>query len=82
MPEDRRSLNSFERHAQTGLTLVLVALLVWVGSTTQTTQIKLAELAVEVNNLKDAVRTPDSRVNDLTHRIETIEKHIHPDWDD
>ena len=76
MTEDRRSLNSFERHAQTGLTLVLVALLVWVGSTTQTTQIKLAELAVEVKNLKDVFRTPNSRMNDLTSRIELIEKHV------
>ena len=76
MPEDRRSATAFERHAQTGLTVVLVALLVWVGSTTQTTQIKLAELAVEVKNLKDVVRTPNARMNDLTSRIELIEKHV------
>lgn len=76
MPEDRRSATAFERHAQTGLTVVLVALLVWVGSTTQTTQIKLAELAIEVKNLKDVVRTPNARVDDLTDRMELIEEHV------
>jgi hypothetical protein len=76
MAEDRRTGTAFERHAQTGLTLVLVGLLMWIGSTTQKTQIKLAELSIEVQNLKHVIRAPQARVNDLTRRIEIIEEHV------
>ncbi len=70
---DRRRSNAFERHAQTALTLIMVALILWVGSATQATQIKVAELTVQVNNLQSVINAPEARVNDLTRRIEVLE---------
>ena len=57
--------NSFERHAQTALVLVLVALLIWVGGTTQKTSVAMAELKAEVGFLRAAMAQP----------------HLHPDMD-
>ena len=82
MPEDRRKGTAFERHSQTGLTLLGVALLVWVGSTTQSTQIKLAELAVEVNNMKDIVRAPQANLDNLTARVKALETRCEREFDD
>ena len=70
---ERRRASAFERHAQTGLTLVVAALILWFGSATQKTEVKVAELTIEINNLKNVIRTPEARVNDLTRRIETLE---------
>ena len=72
--EERRRGNAFERHDQTGLTLVVAALIVWVGSATQKTQIKVAELTVQVNHLKNVIRQPEARVNDLSRRIDSLER--------
>lgn len=47
--------NAMERHAQSALVLLVVALLVWVGSTTNTTAIAVAEMKVEITYLKEAV---------------------------
>lgn len=45
----------FERHAQTAGVLLLVALLLWVGNTTQTTSVAVAKMGVEITYLKDAI---------------------------
>jgi len=47
--------NAFERHAQTALVMLLVALLLWVGNTTQNTSVAVAEMRVEIVYLKNAV---------------------------
>lgn len=47
--------NTFERHAQTALVLVLVALLLWVGKTTADTSVSVAEMRVEIAHLKTTV---------------------------
>jgi hypothetical protein len=47
--------NAFERHAQTALVMLLVALLLWVGNTTQRTSVAVAEMRVEISYLKEAV---------------------------
>lgn len=76
MPEEDERIPALERHAQTVIAVMVVGLLAWVGMTTQATQVKVAELAVEVNHLKNVIRTPEARVNDLTRRIELIEEHV------
>jgi len=83
--EDRRAIvtNTFERHAQTALVLLLVALLVWVGNTTQKTQVTVAEMRVEVGYLKIAVESPpqylelSKRVDSLQIRINIMEQQLH-----
>lgn len=81
MPEqlERRrtdDMNAFERHAQTGIAVLLVMLLGWVGLTTQATQVKVAELSIEVNHLKNTLSVPEPRVDDLTRRIDILEQHV------
>lgn len=74
---------AFERHAQTALVLLLVALLIWVGNTTQITAVSVAEMRVELAYLKAAALAPDvryselsKRVDDTNSRLETLEKDI------
>jgi hypothetical protein len=50
-----RVSSAFERHTQTALVMLLVALLLWVGNTTQQTSIEVAELKVEIRYLKNAI---------------------------
>lgn len=71
LPE-RRSL--FEQHAQTVLTLVVVGLLAWVALTTQQLDVKVEVMALEVSHLKSTIDTPQRRVDDLTRRVEALEK--------
>jgi len=52
---DERVSSAFERHTQTALVMLLVALLLWVGNTTQQTSIEVAELKVEIRYLKNAI---------------------------
>jgi len=54
--------NAFERHAQTALVLLLVALLLWVGNTTQQTAVAVARMEVELAYLKTSVEGPHSHV--------------------
>lgn len=73
MNEDTRT---FERHAQTALVILVVALLGWVGLTVNQNQIELAKLTVTVQSLNNQIAAPTARVNDLTRRIEIIETHV------
>lgn len=42
----------FERHMQTAIQIVLVGLVAWMGSTTQTTAVEVAELKAELRSLR------------------------------
>lgn len=76
--------NAFERHAQTGLVLLLVALLLWVGNTTQATAVAVAEMRVELSYLKAAAEEPivihsdfDRQLGDLQRRVADLELREH-----
>jgi len=45
----------FERHAQTVLTLLVCALLTWVGYSTHQNQIQLAQLTIRIEFLQQQV---------------------------
>ena len=51
-----------ERHAQSALTLVVVALLIWVGATTQDAAVKIAALDVQVQAMQTRLDTPSPSV--------------------
>lgn len=75
--------STFERHAQTVLVLMLVALLVWVGDTTQRTSLAVAEMRVEVAFLKATSSRPpyqydqlSSRLNDHSSRLDYLESRL------
>ena len=69
--------NSFERHAQTALVLLLVALLMWVGGTTQSTAVAIAELRAEVGFLRASMARPH-----LHPEMEAIDLHLGKSIDD
>lgn len=75
--------NAFERHAQTALVLLLVALLLWVGNTTQSTAISVAEMRVEIAYLKAAVDQPHEHnalqeaISDCRQRVTSLEEREH-----
>jgi uncharacterized protein YycO len=58
--EDR---NAFERHFQTGVGALIIALVLWVGTTLTTNQKTLATLEVNMNNLKEKVIEIKSQIS-------------------
>ena len=69
--------NAFERHTQTALVLLLVALLVWVGGTTQKTAVAVAGLRAEVAFIRLAMSRPH-----LHPEMEAIDLHLGESIDD
>ncbi len=67
--------NTFERHTQTALVLLLVALLLWVGSTTQSTAVSVAEMRVEIAYLKMSVERPHEH-SDITQSVGDCQKRL------
>lgn len=67
--------NAFERHAQTVLALLLTALLVWVGKTTQDTSITIARMEVELRYLREENAKPHNH-GDIGKEIAAIRAEI------
>jgi len=65
-----------ERHAQTVIVLVVVALLLWVGSTTQQTAIAVAKLSVDVAYLQAEVQKPNTKFEEIEERLDRIEQQL------
>lgn len=63
--EDR---NSFERHLQTGVGALIIALVLWVGTTLTTNQKTLTALEVNIATLKERVIEIKSQIN---HQADT-----------
>ncbi len=47
----------FEKHVQTGIQIVLVALLIWMVGTTQQTSVDVARMTVQIELLQDSVKS-------------------------
>lgn len=76
MPDEPTSMTrAFERHAQTALVLLLVALLLWVGNTTQQTAVTVAEMRVEIAYLKLSVERPHDHA-DITQSVGDCQKRL------
>lgn len=67
----------FERHAITALTLVIVALILWVGSGVQQTQVKLAAIEVELTYIKQGIGRDNGKFSEIERRLDAIEKALH-----
>lgn len=61
-PEYQKGSSNMERHAQSILTLIVVALLIWVGTTTLDVSVKIARLEVQVNAMQTQMDQPNSTV--------------------
>ena len=66
---DKEQARGLERHAQTVIVLVLTALLLWVGNTTQEMAVAIGKMEVEVQNLKNT----DAKLVDIESRLGSIE---------
>lgn len=73
-PSQSNESQALERHTQTVLVLVLVALLLWVGGTTQQTAIKVATMTEQINQLRTQIREPDHKFKEIEKRLDAIEK--------
>lgn len=65
-----------ERHTQTVLVMVLVALLLWVGVTVQRTSVAVAELKVEVGHLHDTSDGDEIKFQRIERRLDAIESQL------
>ena len=73
-----------ERHAQTIMALIVVALLIWVGQTTQATAVKVATLEAKIISLQEQVGKPDRSLSllieqngELRQRVLELEKKVY-----
>lgn len=66
----------FERHAITALTLVIVALILWVGAGVQQTQVKLAAIEVELAYIKQGITQERSKFSEIERRLDRIEQQL------
>jgi CII-binding regulator of phage lambda lysogenization HflD len=63
-----------ERHLQTLIVLILTGLLVWVGTTVQSTQVEVAKLSVELAFLKDSLNKDNGKFEAIEQRLDRIEQ--------
>jgi hypothetical protein len=65
-----------ERHAITVLTMVVVALILWVGNGVQNNQIKLASIEVELNYIKQNTAVDNDKFHEIEKRLDNIERQL------
>ena len=68
--------NAFERHAQTALVLLLVALLAWVGNTTRKKTVAVAQMQVELSYMKLAVGEPAVEHKDCARAVLNLQERV------
>lgn len=61
----------------TVLTLVIVALILWVGGGVQQTQVKLAAIEVELSYIKRGMNNDNGKFDEIERRLDAIERAIH-----
>lgn len=71
--EDRRKVGVFERHLHTGTLMVVVALLVWIGSTTQKNALSIVELKSDLNGF---IKREDLLYRSLERRMAQAEDRL------
>ena len=76
MSEVVRFSAGLERHAITVLTMIVVALILWVGSGVQQNQIKLAAIEVELNYIKENTINDNGKFREIEKRLDAIEQQL------
>lgn len=66
-----------ERHLQTIIVVIIVGLLGWVGSTVQETQVQLAGVQVELQNIKENLLVDRSKFNSIEKRLDDLERKLY-----
>ena len=70
----RANAAGLERHAITALTLVIVALILWVGNGVQQNQIRLAAIEVELAYIKRGMNNDNGKFTEIERRLDAIER--------
>lgn len=66
-----------ERHLIGILTVVIVALILWVGSNVQQAQVQLAAIEVEINHIKQNTANDKNKFHQIEKRLDAIERALH-----
>lgn len=72
----KKNAPTLERHLQTIVAVCIVGLLAWVGNTVQETQVAIAVLTVEIEQLKMEVKKPDGKFLEIERRLDSIERKL------
>lgn len=73
---DGRDKVTWERHTQTVLALLVTALLVWVGSTTQQTAVAIAELKAEISFMRQTRQADRLKLSNIDSRLSAVEREL------
>ena len=65
-----------ERHAVSILTVVIVALIVWVGNSVQTAQVMLAQIEIELSYIKVSLNHDRNKFEKIESRLDSIEREL------
>ena len=76
MDEPVKISAGFERHAITILTLVIVALILWVGNSVQQAEVKLAAIEVELGYIKANTTSDSNKFHEIEKRLDGIERQL------
>lgn len=74
--EDKPKAAGLERHAITVLTMIIVALILWVGNGVQQTQVKLAAIEVELTYIKLGIQDDNGKFKEIEKRLDNIERQL------
>lgn len=77
MDEKTKVPAGLERHLIAVLTAVVIALILWVGSGVQQTQVKLAAMEVELQYIKNNTDKDDGKFHEIEKRLDAIERALH-----
>ena len=66
-----------ERHLIGILTVVIVALILWVGTNVQQAQVQLAAIEVELNYIKQNTANDTNKFEQIEKRLDAIERALH-----
>ena len=76
MNEPVKVTAGLERHAITILTMVIVALILWVGNTVQQAQVQLAAIQVDMEYIKRGIVTDGQKFYEIEKRLDGIERQM------
>lgn len=65
----------FERHLQTGIQALLVAVCLWMASTINSSSVQIAELSVEVRNLREQLTNLQTQASSGYNSSEAQREH-------
>jgi len=74
--EFHKRVPAIERHVITTVTLILMAVLLWVGNTVQQTAVEVAAMRVQITYLQTQVATPEPKFARIEARLDAIEKEL------